>query len=238
MKKIPDEVWLKIFGYLSNGTILRTISGVCKHFWQLSQDSSLISKLHLSVHGTSALKTKRGKELACNMICNLKFLKSLTIDDRNSAGFHTSNPEAEKNDIIMAGAFLCATLKSCPHLKYIKLQNVNFLDSLSLDILASENDIFEGVDVSLMNINSKYLVAIANKFQVLEYLSIKDQLHDLSPDAIDYLITKRKNSLKQLYFFGGFNINGNHLRNLHLLCDTLEEFAINCAYQLGKNLNS
>ena len=232
MKTIPDEVWLKIFGYLSNGTILRTISGVCKHFWQLSQDSSLISKLHLSIRGTSVLKTKRGRESACNTICRLKFLKSFIIDDVNPSGFVDDH---EKNDVVMAGTFLCAAIKSCPHLNYLKVQNVNFLDSPSLDRLASENDIFEGVDVSLMNTNSRYLVAIANKFHELEYLCIKDQLHELSPEAIDHLIAKRKNSLKSLSLYGGFSVNGTHLQKLYLLGNTLEEFSINCAYQLGKH---
>ena len=236
VKTIPDEVWLKIFGFLSTGTILRKISRVCKHFWKLSQDSSLISNFHLSVHENSALKKKKGREAAINKISCCKFLKKLTIDDGNFSGFIMSNFKADKMelDVIMAGSFLCAAIKACSNVRYLKLQNVNYLDKASIDQLASEVDIYEGVDVSLMNTNSKYLVAITNKFHKLEHLCIKDQLRDLSPEAVDHLITKRKNSLKSLLFYGGFTLNGTHLQKLNLLGDTLEEFAINCAYQLGK----
>ena len=141
-------------------------------------------------------------------------------------------------DVIMAGTFLCAAIKSCSNIRYLKLQNINYLDKVSIDQLASQVDIYEGVDVSLMNTNSKYLVAIANKFHELENLCIKDELRDLLPEAVDHLITKRKNSLKSLLFYGGFTLNGSHLQKLNMLDDTLEEFAINCAYQLGKSQNS
>ena len=249
VKTIPDEVWLKIFGFLSTGTILRKISRVCKHFWKLSQDSILISNLHLSVHDTkrSVLKKKKGREAAINKISCCKFLKKLTIDDGNFYGddgnFYgviMSNFKADKMelDVIMAGTFLCAAIKSCSNIRYLKLQNINYLDKVSIDQLASQVDIYEGVDVSLMNTNSKYLVAITNKFHKLEHLCIKDQLRDLSPEAVDHLITKRKNSLKSLLFYGGFTLNGSHLQKLNMLDDTLEEFAINCAYQLGKSQNS
>ena len=65
--------------------------------------------------------------------------------------------------------------------------------------------------------------------------SVKNRFIFMSPEAVDHLITKRKNSLKSLSFYGGFTLNGTHLQKLGLLGDTLEEFAINCAYQLGKS---
>ena len=48
--ELPDEVLLKIFGYMSTYKILRHIALVCKHFQRLSKDSSLIKEIYLKPH--------------------------------------------------------------------------------------------------------------------------------------------------------------------------------------------
>ena len=44
---LPDEVLLKIFGYLPTYEVLRHVALVCKHFRRLSKDSSLIQEICL-----------------------------------------------------------------------------------------------------------------------------------------------------------------------------------------------
>ena len=45
--ELPDEIWLKIFGYLTTSDNLKQISLVSKRFNNLSKDSCLIKKAHL-----------------------------------------------------------------------------------------------------------------------------------------------------------------------------------------------
>ena len=44
-KKIPNEIWLKIFGHLSMRDILLNIARVCQHFLELSQNSVLFQQV-------------------------------------------------------------------------------------------------------------------------------------------------------------------------------------------------
>ena len=47
LNKLPDEILLKIFGYLSTYDILRNVAQVCKKFKKLSEDPFLIRKIEL-----------------------------------------------------------------------------------------------------------------------------------------------------------------------------------------------
>ena len=47
LTNLPDEVKLKIFCYLSTFEILRNVAVVCKDFYRISKDTSLIKTIHL-----------------------------------------------------------------------------------------------------------------------------------------------------------------------------------------------
>ena len=44
---LPDEILLKIFFYLKTSEVLNKVSLVCKHFYRLSQDPSVIKEIFL-----------------------------------------------------------------------------------------------------------------------------------------------------------------------------------------------
>ena len=60
----PNEVWLKIFGYLPTNEILLQISRVCKRFYELSKDSSLITEIYFRFAGYDENSAKK----ACRAI--------------------------------------------------------------------------------------------------------------------------------------------------------------------------
>ena len=45
LMELPNECLLNILGYLSNFDVLRNVAGVCKRFYELSQDQHLIRKI-------------------------------------------------------------------------------------------------------------------------------------------------------------------------------------------------
>ena len=47
LQDLPDELLLKIFGFLSTHDILQNIALVCRNFYRLSQDCCLIKELYL-----------------------------------------------------------------------------------------------------------------------------------------------------------------------------------------------
>ena len=46
-EQLPDEILLKIMGYLSNKDVLKNLAQVSKRFHRLSKDTQLITKIEL-----------------------------------------------------------------------------------------------------------------------------------------------------------------------------------------------
>ena len=99
----PDEVWLKIFGYLSNSDI-KQISVVCKDFDRLSKDSSLIREIKVELRSGF---TKSSAKSTCEMIRRSRNLNTLIISKKAN------------EEVINPGGFITFAIKNCPHLRHI-----------------------------------------------------------------------------------------------------------------------
>ena len=72
---LPNEIWLQIFGYLSTYDILKNVSLVCRHFYHLCQDKSLIKELILRNNSCIDVNIPKIREI----IVNAKNLQKLVL---------------------------------------------------------------------------------------------------------------------------------------------------------------
>ena len=80
--KLPDEVLLKIFGFLSTFDILRNVALVCKDFNRISKDSQLIKEISLT-GCNSPIRANYGE--LYDFIKNSQSLRKLRISQRADA---------------------------------------------------------------------------------------------------------------------------------------------------------
>ena len=106
--ELPDEIWLKIFGYLTISDNLKQISLVSKRFNNLSKDSCLIKKAHL--FDITDLKV----EHIANMLIRSKWkwLKELYV---------TCKEITEKNEFDNYSALIKMSLQKCKTLRILKI---------------------------------------------------------------------------------------------------------------------
>ena len=124
------------------------------------------------------------------------------------------------------GYFVGLAIKNCPNLKFLKVQNIK---NLNLRRFSPKE----------IDTNSKLIKHIAKNCEKFEGLDIKEEIGDLSKDALEMLIEKRKDTLRILKLYAGKNIKDNFLSKIPL-CTKLEQFALNCKYicmYLYVNLN-
>ena len=134
----PNEVWLKIFGYLPTKDILMQISRVCKHFYELSKDSSLITEIIVKFADYDQNTAKN----ACMAISRSRCLEKLSIDCRNKSGQRISVNENE----ICTGFFVSIPVKNCSKLREIRFNCQNFSNDGMLplfDLGIGKNESFE-----------------------------------------------------------------------------------------------
>ena len=113
------------------------------------------------------------------------------------------------------GYFVGLAIKSCPNFKFLKVQNIKNLNLRNF----SPREI---------DTNSKLIKHIAKNCEKFEGLDIKEQIEDLSKEALELLIEKRKETLRILKLYGGNN-KDDFLSKIPL-CTKLEQFALNCKY--------
>ena len=117
------------------------------------------------------------------------------------------------------GYFVGLAIKNCPNFKFLKVQNIKNLNLRKF----SPREI---------DTNSKLIKHIAKNCEKFEGLDIKEEIGDLSKDALEMLIEKRKNTLRSLKLYAGKNIKDDFLSKIPL-CTKLEQFALHNAYEIG-----
>ena len=224
---LPNEIWLQIFGYLSTYDILQNISLVCRHFYHLCQDKSLIKELILRNNSCIDVNIPKIREI----IVIAKNLQKLIL---------TYRFEAED--------FVILALRSNTHMKHLEIHSVK--DGLSQCCV---NDIFEKgrnlqfLEIDLMSwndveitsftnltklkclklnfLNSVNIVSLANNCQCLETLHLKNILEDYSEDDLTYLLKINQNTLKSLYFESK-TFRDQWLSELNTKCPNLQELGL------------
>ena len=79
LKDLPVEVLAKIFNFLPNHDIRCRVSLVCKQFYEICQDQSLVPVKELRIHGHNFSNGLRNITAVCDLIVQSKNLTSLKI---------------------------------------------------------------------------------------------------------------------------------------------------------------
>ena len=130
--ELPDEIWLKIFGYLTISDNLKQISLVSKRFNNLSKDSCLIKKAHL--FDITDLKV----EHIANMLIRSKWkwLKELYV---------TCKEITEKNEFDNYSALIKMSLQRCKTLRILKI-NIGNINSDMDEVCKNIHDFGQNIE--------------------------------------------------------------------------------------------
>ena len=224
---LPNEIWLQIFGYLSTYDILQNVAVVCRHFYHLCQEKSLIKELILRNVSCVDVNIPKIREV----IVNAKNLQKLVL---------TYRCEVEE--------FVIRSLKSNTHLKHLEIHSIK--DSLSqycVSHIFEKGKNLQFLEIDLMSwtnieitsfanlpklkclklnfVNSVNLVSLANHCQYLETLHLRNIFEDYSEDDLTYLLHINQNSLKSLYLEGK-TFRDRWLSQLDTLCPNLQELGL------------
>ena len=104
--KLPDEIWLKIFDHLSANFISKSIALVCKQFYRLSKDSSLIKEVVLQ-----RIENKSNQDHIYEVLRSAIHLNTLILKNRKDAEF-----------------LVYMAMQHCPRLRRLELLHCNLTD--------------------------------------------------------------------------------------------------------------
>ena len=114
-KKLPNEVWLKIFQNLSVQDILLNVARVCQHFLMLSKDWRLFKEIKVNKMVESINKYKMFETIG-----GFKNLQKFTICCKEQEDFDDGFKYKYAEDVSI---LVWNILKKCPKLKNLKVQD-------------------------------------------------------------------------------------------------------------------
>ena len=214
LTKLPDEILLKILGYLSSYDVLRNVARVSKKFKELSEDPFLIRKIEMH-KGLSTIDQVTGCLKVLQTSKNLTFfsfdlnwdfdapafkifLNALpTFNHQNLEEFYInghygcSKEEFEQEEVSLLRKLLVKYLKKCPNLKILKIEFEEEITASS----ASDN-----YDVTYCDLGWLRYEGIFKrmKFQNLEELHFNGFDWDLDPEEFTDIFHKFQKNLPKL----------------------------------------
>ena len=123
MLPLPDEIYLKIFSYLSTNDILENVARVCQEFYRLSKDTQLIKEIQFE-------ESIRNHNVS-NLRSNLLSIKKVVIRSRGLTKLilkHQSELCTQFKDL------MSAAMESCPKLKDLDIEVNHCCSSLFSNI--------------------------------------------------------------------------------------------------------
>ena len=248
----PDEIYLKIFSYLSTNDILENVARVCQEFYRLSKDAQLIKEIefedissimHYVKNNCSNFYPNFDLNLP-NVSSNLLSIKKVVIQSRGLTKLtlqHRSELCREFEGL------MSAVMKSCPKLKHLDVE-VNHCCKSLFTIIANNGKSIQNFRLNIKTpwsnepkpgFDSKNLIALANNWQNLKSIEI-NQEEEFTKESVNVLLSNRGPSLKYLRLSENkinyrddttFKLLFKHnlLHHLHL-CKELEKLSIENIY--------
>ena len=250
-KRIPDVVWQKIFGSFSLKEIKLTVSRVCKHFYDISNDC--VQEININekffTPEDKIFTSKYHHFEMFDALSNFRFLKTIKIG-------HDTQPKFNKD----VEYFIMHALKICPRLKYIDMSkcqpnlSIAFMNQIfkhgqnlyGLELNFGNSITFENVLFpfkngfkSLKHLGLTYLLDVYNNYDKENLLSLVNNCKDLISVEFPYgdvgveticeLVLLKKNKLKHFKFgiegLCGTKIDNKWLQSL-IECPKLETLII------------
>ena len=102
---LPDEIWMKIMGYVKSFDLFQNVSLVCKHFYNIHRDA-------VKYVAMKSVDNKKNHQNAINTLLQCKSLKMFEIDVVVRKYSNPNNVMSQVDDIIKQVLVTCAGLKS------------------------------------------------------------------------------------------------------------------------------
>lgn len=232
-----EELVLKIFSYLNQYELHLSAALVCKKWFQLSRDPSLMKKMVLK--GDTFGKT----EHIVDILSNASMLKDLKIRCRDDAVIlvqtvaQFSGRKLEKLHINYCPALTeeCTSLieRNCSNLKLVNIDGTGTISDIATGNL-TRIKLLQNIDLfNCKYVLPEHIVEIAKNCESLEKVNLGEVTH-LNDECIDILLKSRKGTLKVLVL-DGEDLSENAFENLSS-CDKLEEFDLSFAENLGSRV--
>ena len=235
---VPNEIWMKIIGYLKTEDVFLGFGQVCKRFNDLTHDPTAIKSFEF-LNGDSILST--GIEKVLKILRRSKSLKRIVLD--RYADFFIedavfSNPQLKSVTLygIQNDSFskIVESLTKAKGIKHLEILNSYYgYKPFDVKLLMNIADIKNLKTLRLnlsMGIDADFIKKISVSCSNLETIELSNyEWKDPGMQiAFDKLFKERKETLKSfilLNCFSGDNVNCNILRNL-CLCQNLEELSV------------
>ena len=237
---VPNEIWLKIIGYLKCKDVFLGFGQVCKHFNDLTHDPMAIKTLELN--GINRHISGTAENDVLRILRQSKSLKRIVLESRHAQ--HdvfieealTSNPQLKSVTLFSSWSKVscskiveCLTkAKSIEHLQILNSHEGFDRSELLIKIADMKN--LKTLRLNVMKeIEADFIKKISFSCSNLETIEISDYaLEDPGIQmAFDNFFKKRKETLKSFILSQTINDDENStiLRNLSL-CQNLEELSI------------
>ena len=238
--EIPDEVWLKIIGFMDTQDVFCRFALVCKRFKSLTSDPTAIKRLlinHRNVQKRDSPKFRMLLNKNRTMVEFTLVKACLTTATFVISVALKSNPKLKSLKILNHTNCDCMhemkELVKCikkfrPDLEHLELNYVEYNSDAITELCTLKN--LKSLKIS----NGKkqvpdFIYSLANNCIKLENIALRSILpHDFDTAmAWNHFLGKRRTTLKSIYI--NLNINsgtlGSYYENLHF-CKNIEELSI------------
>ena len=234
---LSDEIILIILSFLNQYELHQTVALVCKKWFHLSRDPTLLKKMVLK--GDTFGKT----EHIVDILSCATLLEDLRIRCRDDAVIllqtvaQFSGRRLQKVQINYCPSLTeeCTSLlaKNCTNLKSVNIDGTGTISDIATSHL-TRIKYLQNIDLfNCKYVLPEHIMNIAQNCDSLQKINL-GEVTRLNDESIDMLLRLRKGSLKVLVL-DGEDLSDNAFSNLSS-CDKLEEFDLSFAENLGSRV--
>ena len=210
---LPNEIWMKILGYLPTSDILRNFNLTCKHFHFLATNPGAIKFLELK----NVDKSDQYQQIV-KVLKRSKTLNKLTIDNCSTHMNHILAHALKSNHLRTLEVLGYEATLSKKNVEYIKNSNINVLKLESINLKDDEMQIIGALktlkSIRISNLANSRAMDVSELIKTLA--NVNTRIEDLA------LVSRRHNG-------GHLRINNLTLRNFLISkTDSLKKLKVIC----------
>ena len=246
VKKLPREIWLKVFGYLYHDELLST-STTCKEFHKLCMDPSLWTELHIDVeilvykfeaYMTLMRRATMTKTLLIHQQGHFSFSDSFVRQSQlNIVQILGLAENLQTVDVHFSGFddnLLMNVANSCPQLKTIDLGVNRKITDEGISVLVEKCPNLESLNLCDTFVTNAGFLKIAEHGRKLKFLNAC--LTDILDDGL-YTIGKNCKKLEEMIIVGDRGISDEGLANFVKIAINLRVLSVTRSLYRQETIN-